>query len=363
MAQTHGSESVPADSDVDVFASVRAAMLEDTPPTTPLRTKKRLRTQADIDGSDLEPDGPPGISRPPAALLTNAAMDATPAAMTTGSANLVAFARRHGLRKGLRGEQLADVESFAMNDSGARDVKIYTQQLSLERKLDSIITSMPPWTPSKELQINAHHYVVAVMLSSKISAYKGQTPVNHVLDIIRTLRFDIPVGIERNVANWKKIVKVVSTEFTNIRASFKKLLRNSTKGINPSTHHTIYNLTTALIKNTKCTVSVPLCARVALMRAIYMLPENRGNCFWDKIDDELTKLRHDADGSERKWIKGLRRFLEQDRQKHGRDDNEVDDLEDEVDEQQQEVDDILEGRVHAQVGDGGSTVGNASTEA
>ncbi|KAH9912371.1 uncharacterized protein B0H18DRAFT_878163, partial [Fomitopsis serialis] len=230
---------------------------------------------------------------------------------------------------------------------GTRQVKLYSQGLQLEKKLDSIMMSMPPWSPSKELQTNISHYAVAVMLSSKISAYKGQTPVNHVLDIIRILRFDIPTGIERNAANWKKIVKAVSDAFTAIRAAFKKLLRLSTIGITPSNHQTIYKLTMVLIKNTKCEASVPLCARVALMRAVYMVRENRGPHFWDRIDDELAALRKKAAGNERKWIKGLRHVLDKDRKKHGQDDHEVDDLEDEVDELQQEVDDILEGRSHA----------------
>lgn len=42
-------------------------------------------------------------------------------------------------------------------------------------------------------------------------------------------------------------------------------LSASIKPVNSAEHWNIYTLSLALIKNTKCTVSVPLCARVALM--------------------------------------------------------------------------------------------------
>ena len=98
-------------------------------------------------------------------------------------------------------------------------------------------------------------------------------------------------------------------------------LKASIEGSDPTTHQNIYDLSMTLIKNTKCTMSVPLCAQVALMvslhtrllscdkfltyhtrqRAVYK--NHPGNDFWDRLDDKLIELRNKARGNERKWAK------------------------------------------------------------
>jgi hypothetical protein len=80
------------------------------------------------------------------------------------------------------------------------------------------------------------------MLSINISAYKGDIPRNHVLvctlfssmiqisksvqDILKRYRFDLPVGIEHDYANWEKISTYVGYTLTQNRAKVKKLVRD-----------------------------------------------------------------------------------------------------------------------------------------
>jgi len=81
------------------------------------------------------------------------------------------------------------------------------------------------------------------MLSVNISAYKGDIPRNHVLvsclnsppaypltlcmqDILKRYRFDLPAGIEHDLANWEKISVFVGYTLTQARARVKKAVWN-----------------------------------------------------------------------------------------------------------------------------------------
>ena len=81
------------------------------------------------------------------------------------------------------------------------------------------------------------------MLSVNISAYKGDIPRNHVLvsclnsalayplnwcmqDILKRYRFDLPPGIEHDLANWEKISVFVGYTLTQARARVKKAVWN-----------------------------------------------------------------------------------------------------------------------------------------
>jgi len=78
-------------------------------------------------------------------------------------------------------------------------------------------------------------------LSVKLNAYKGSVPKNilfvrHFISCSRSLnlrfkailkkhRFDLPVGIEHNPANWSKVKKAVKNALTQLRSKFKKAVR------------------------------------------------------------------------------------------------------------------------------------------
>ncbi|KAF8187249.1 hypothetical protein K438DRAFT_1764880 [Mycena galopus ATCC 62051] len=85
----------------------------------------------------------------------------------------------------------------------------------------------------------------------------------------------------------------------------------------------------AIVKGTQCSVSVALCARVAIM-------------YWDCVDKRFAKIRAEANGDPKILARyGFRFALTSDQDKHGsKDDYTLDETA--VDEFQQKVDDLID---------------------
>ncbi|OBZ75012.1 hypothetical protein A0H81_05602 [Grifola frondosa] len=140
-------------------------------------------------------------------------------------------------------------------------------------------------------------------------------------DILKHYRFDLPVGIEQNHADWAKVINAAKNAFTQIRSSIKKELCHSTKADDSTVHLNIYNLTEHIIQKTNCKISVPLCARIALMRSVYL--EDSLDKFWNILDSHLAHINEKASTAPtvekhaEKIIKAFSHILKLDREKHG----------------------------------------------
>jgi hypothetical protein len=113
-------------------------------------------------------------------------------------------------------------------------------------------------------------------------------------EVIKRLRFGIPDGLENIPADWGKVVSFTEYSLTQRRSKMKKVVSlhsiltvllseidrtqicaslkpqedKITKTITfaeDSEHHNIFELATAMVKGTKCTVNIILCSRIALM--------------------------------------------------------------------------------------------------
>ncbi|KAJ7798123.1 hypothetical protein B0H14DRAFT_3545998 [Mycena olivaceomarginata] len=188
------------------------------------------------------------------------------------SQNIVALATRYTSSKRLCSEQSNSVLAF-MNDAPAlRDAKLLTHIFALETKVDKILK-------------NISSYASAVLLSSKITIYKGDGPKNVLLGIIKKYRFDIPDGVEKIPADWAKIVAEVQEALTQKRPRSRSCLKvNKTDETNgpDSEHQNIFTLAQNVVKGSQCTVNIVLCARIALMRSVYL--QHPGMKFWNKLD-------------------------------------------------------------------------------
>ncbi|KAJ7796054.1 hypothetical protein B0H14DRAFT_2620315 [Mycena olivaceomarginata] len=91
-------------------------------------------------------------------------------------------------------------------------------------KVDKILVGQPSFEVSIDLQENISSYASAVLLSSKITIYKGDGPKNVLLGIIKKYRFDIPDGVEKIPADWAKIVAEVQEALTQKYSKIKKLI-------------------------------------------------------------------------------------------------------------------------------------------
>ncbi len=132
---------------------------------------------------------------------------------------ITAATLRYASRKKLRPEQRDEVEAFLQacsffdsclidltydlnfpKDSAlGRQAKLFVCVLSVENKIDAFRSATPPYQVSDELKVhisilwqassilicpiktNINNYAIAVLLSTNISAYKGDTPRNHIL--------------------------------------------------------------------------------------------------------------------------------------------------------------------------------------
>jgi hypothetical protein len=89
-------------------------------------------------------------------------------------------------------------------------------------------------------QKNIQSYAVAILLSSKLSTYKGTSPtkvlsvrhfysqsplLTYLKSILKKHRFDLPPGIEHNKADFDKVTSAIQDALTQKRSTFKKLVR------------------------------------------------------------------------------------------------------------------------------------------
>ncbi|KAJ6587291.1 hypothetical protein B0H10DRAFT_2442616 [Mycena sp. CBHHK59/15] len=206
---------------------------------------------------------------------------------------------RYAERKRLCSEQKTELDTFLKDPASLREAKLFVNLLHVDNLINQIVIATAPYEVSASLEKNISNYAAAVLLSSKISTYKAANPTNILLAILKKHRFDLPAGIEHNPADWAKVI------------GYSLKIEKSDKKYAPGPkRQNIFNLTQVFVDGTQCTVNVLLCARVALMRKVYLLES--GPKFWDKLDSNLSQIRKQADGDKKKIIKAFRHILTQD---------------------------------------------------
>ncbi|KAJ6619621.1 hypothetical protein B0H10DRAFT_1946671 [Mycena sp. CBHHK59/15] len=246
-----------------------------------------------------------------------------------------ALTARSSERKRLKPEQVAAADAFLHDPAAIREVKLFMHLMVLENQIDKIQ--------------NIANYAAAVLLSSKIRTYKGTVPTDILLEILKIRRFDLPAGIEHNPADFAKVNSAVQEALTQKRSKFKKLIKHSLKPNDPKSADNappaerlnIFQLDQAFVAGTQCSVNVPLCARVALMRKSYL--KYPGPDFWNKVDKDLAAIRKKAEGDSRKITKAFRHILTTDQELHGSKDYDI--AQENVDGFQQEVDYVIDANI------------------
>ncbi|KAJ7871649.1 hypothetical protein B0H14DRAFT_3568761 [Mycena olivaceomarginata] len=165
-------------------------------------------------------------------------------------------------------------DTFLNDTPTVREGKIFSLLLGLQNDVGNIIVAAPAFSVSAELQTNIKSYALAVMLSPKLAQYRGDLPVQHVIN---------------NPADMQKITAAVQYAFTQDRSSLKKKLFASVRVSQ-------LNEAGAFVDGTKCRITNALCGRIALMRDIYL--QNSTSSFWSSLDAALSLMRTAADGNE-----------------------------------------------------------------
>ncbi|KAJ6626598.1 hypothetical protein B0H10DRAFT_2210897 [Mycena sp. CBHHK59/15] len=323
--------STTFDDDDDDFLSMQEAMAQSSPVAP--ATKRAHSTMEHDNSGDEASDNERRTAPAPSSAPVNQ--------------NLVVTVQRYAEKKHLRVDQVAEAGLFLKDPASVQNTKLLVNMLALGNQLKKLDDSKPSFEVSADLIMNIRKYAPAILLSGKINVYKGDTTTNILMSILKKYRFDfdIPSGIENIPADWAKLVTEVQDALTQRRSTMKKAIdaslkaNKNDKSFAPNAdHQNIFQLAEAIVKKTQCSVSIVLCARVALMRKVYL--KYPGTNFWDKLDLRLAKIRKEADGDPKKITKAFRHILEEDQKLHGKNDVVLDETA--VDEFQQGVDDLID---------------------
>ncbi|KAJ7859095.1 hypothetical protein B0H14DRAFT_2577462 [Mycena olivaceomarginata] len=86
-----------------------------------------------------------------------------------------------------------------------RHAKLLANIFHVSNQLSAIVTAQAPFEVNSHLEKNIANYAAAILLSTKISAYKGSIPTNILLNMLKKHRFDLPAGIENNPADYARL--------------------------------------------------------------------------------------------------------------------------------------------------------------
>lgn len=310
----------------------------------PKGSQKRPHSEVEPDAGDelvniFSTEGP-SASLPPAVVNKN---------------TLVAI-KSYAAKKKLKTDQIADLEQFTRDPPLVREAKIMACLIQTNNRLNELHAAAPQFFINDSLKKNILALGNRVLLSTKLITYKGEALKAQLLTVILRQGYDLPPNIESNHANYRVLERAAGMALTNKRSSMKKLIRKSLTGsedadeaIKPdsSEHMSIYDLTKAFVKGTKCKTTPALCARVALMREVFM--KDQGEAFWDNVDNRIAKIREKAtqaglENAATRIVKAYAKILKNDRELHG---SQVAEQEfpEEVGQVQQDIDSVIESHV------------------
>ncbi|KAJ7813870.1 hypothetical protein B0H14DRAFT_3477506 [Mycena olivaceomarginata] len=228
----------------------------------------------------------------------------------------------------LTANQNASTEvTLLLNDPPAfRHAKILANLLHISNQLGAIVTAQPSFEVSPHLEKNIDNYAAAILLSSKISVQRP-IPTNTLLH-----RFDLPVGIENNPADYAKVITAVQDAFTQLRSKFKKTVNKADKTIAPGPEHqNIFKVTQIFVDGTQCKVTIELS---------FCVPSGLGTQILGQARWPSRRHPFRGQGDAKKITRAFRYILTKDQDDHGVKDYEIND--NGVDTFQQEVDDLID---------------------
>ncbi|KAF8801375.1 hypothetical protein BYT27DRAFT_7245243 [Phlegmacium glaucopus] len=220
------------------------------------------------------------------------------------SRNEQAILRRAAEKLKLHPYQCVLLQYFVKCSPAACDAQIMMAIFDVDNRLEQEAAAAPPFMVSEALhamatstnyplQLNIKSFIIAVLLSAKLAAYKGTIPRDHVLSLIMKDRLHIPPTFDRD-PHAAKLLK---------ERKLKKLIKSGND-------KNIFDLATSLVNGTSCTVTIQLCGRVALFRKMFAIDPN--DSFWDTVDDELVKIRTKAQNNPVKIMRYFKAILEAD---------------------------------------------------
>ncbi|KAJ7477869.1 hypothetical protein B0H11DRAFT_2281267 [Mycena galericulata] len=348
------------------------------PSPAPAQPRGQVRRRGDRDDEDSDPN--PFVARVPPLNLRASAVN------QSDMAELQNFARGKKLKR----EHVDDVVKFMNLPSGPvlHEGYMYATQLATLEEVRRVVSSQPPWAPSKDFIVNVRALSFGTLLSTSARAYKGNVLNQSVLKIIYERRFDLPSNIATIPADKAKVSKVVSDQMSEARSAIKKDIgasvnydpkKNPKPSLNDAAKHMGLKALADLVGRhlgDGFDLTPSFCARVALLRHVYM--KDNGKKFWDNLEDDIEGLhvkaqdklktagnKPNADKIAAKVTKAFKGLLDKDRRTHGDTESNktdgIDSLVDGVDALQTVIDQTL-ARTSGTSGMGGSGTGAEEPE-
>ncbi|KIM72146.1 hypothetical protein PILCRDRAFT_93581 [Piloderma croceum F 1598] len=234
---------------------LRAAMEADSspPPESPVPEAHNATKRCH---SSLSDDDDPATNNGPAPSSQLDSPDPSQPLAISINRNISHHAKQYANRKKLKTEQLAEVDVFLTDTPNNRQVKMFINQLALANQLEKIITAAPPFQVSDSLkasQKNIRGFAFAVISAKNLNGYKKPSTVTII----------------------------------TILASVKPTKKKDDPEVPNADKLNIYDLTKKMIHGTRCVVSVPLCARVALMA--FEIVEEEADGWLDEVDSAVMR--------------------------------------------------------------------------
>ncbi|KAF8812824.1 hypothetical protein BYT27DRAFT_6402719 [Phlegmacium glaucopus] len=214
------------------------------------------------------------------------------------SRNEQAILRRAAEKLKLHPYQRVLLQYFVKCSPAACDAQIMMAIFDVDNRLEQQAAAAPLFMVSEALHLNIKSFIIAVLLSAKLAAYKGT-----ILSLIMKDRLHIPPTFDRDPHATKLLKERVTYELSQARGKLKKLIKSGND-------KNIFDLATSLVNGTSCTVTIQLCGRVALFRKMFAIDPN--DSFWDTVDDELVKIRTKAQNNPVKITRYFKAILEAD---------------------------------------------------
>ncbi|KAJ7904832.1 hypothetical protein B0H13DRAFT_2510585 [Mycena leptocephala] len=284
MSSTRSSSPPPAnDSDDDDYQNL---MSTGTPVTTPNRNARKRNADHLGDAND-------GLPLPSLEL-----------SLVRTNGNHLGVITSFAAWKRLRPEQLTAVEAFARDPLPVQLGKLYATCLANENTLAKFQAAKPQFEINSALKTNLTRAVNAMLCSSKISQYKGETGKNDILALLCRHRWgNFVVGTEHDRAAMDIIQKFIGDAFTQSRSIIKKEIVKSVETpraknggqthiptLRPNdTHATIYQLTKTIVQRLSGGKR-----KWHVKKVGNTVKKSDTDDYWQLIDDDLRQIRESA---------------------------------------------------------------------
>ncbi|TFK20013.1 hypothetical protein FA15DRAFT_600427 [Coprinopsis marcescibilis] len=187
-----------------------------------------------------------------------------------------------------------ELEDFVGERKINREMLLMAKLLAIQAKVTLVIAPPGIYELRKPLLDNITSYVLAVLLSPKLSTYKGAIPGESVMSVLKRLNVNVPANLNTDHHVYNTIKTAVSSELTQCRSKIKKAVSHSSCPLNGS-DQAIWSLADSLTDDTQCSITIALCARLALLvswpRSHFMNITDLWNKFWDHVNKRLELMR------------------------------------------------------------------------